>query len=76
MGQWLTFWSHPGIEPTSNPGEREPREAVMVRKVIGTLSNARDANVFARLKRIVGTWRAHGEDPAVKFCRALNRKWT
>jgi len=72
MGSWLTFLRRPGVEPTNNRGERALREAVVVRKIIGTLRNERGANVFARLMSIVGTWRTRGEDPAVKLYNALN----
>jgi transposase len=72
MGSWLTFLRRPGVEPTNNRGERALREAVVVRKIIGTQRNARGANVFARLMSVIGTWRTRGDDPTVKLDNALN----
>jgi transposase len=71
-GSWLTFLRHPGVEPTNNRGERALREAVVVRKIVGTLRNARGAEVFARLMSVIGTWRTQGDDPSVKLYNALN----
>jgi transposase len=72
MGSWLTFLRRPGVEPTNNRGERALREAVVVRKIIGTLRNARGAKVFARLMSVIGTWRTRGEDPSKKLYNSLN----
>jgi transposase len=72
MGSWLTFLRRPGVEPTNNRGERALREAVVVRKIVGTLRNAQGANVFARLMSVIGTWRTRGDDPSVKLYNALN----
>lgn len=69
---WLTFLRRPGVEPTINRGERALREAVVVRKIVGTLRNAKGAAVFARLMTVVGSWRARGEDPAVRLSSALS----
>lgn len=71
-GAWLTFLRRPGVEPTNNRGERALREAVVVRKIVGTLRNAKGAAVFARLMTVLGSWRARGEDPAVRLYTALS----
>jgi len=71
MGSWLTFLRRPGVEPTNNHGERALREAVVIRKIIGTLRNGKGAEVFARLMSVLGTWRAKGRDPAVRLYAAL-----
>jgi len=71
MGAWLTFLRRPGVEPTNNRGERALREAVVIRKIVGTLRNGKGAEVFARLMSVVGTWRAKGEDPAAGLYAAL-----
>lgn len=69
---WLTFLRRPGVEPTNNRGERALREAVVVRKIVGTLRNAKGAAVFARLMTVLGSWRARGEDPTVRLYAALS----
>jgi transposase len=71
MGSWLTFLRRPGIEPTNNRGERALREAVVIRKIIGTLRNGKGAEVFARLMSVIGTWRTKGKDPALRLYAAL-----
>jgi transposase len=70
-GSWVTFLRRPGVEPTNNRGERALREAVVVRKIIGTLRNGRGAEVFARLMSVIGTWRTKGMDPAARLYAAL-----
>jgi transposase len=69
---WLTFLRRPGVEPTNNRGERALREAIVIRKIIGTLRNARGAQVFARLMSVIGTWKLRGENPAAKLYAALS----
>ncbi len=44
----------------------------MIRKIVGTLRNAREAEVFARLMSVLGTWRAKGQDAAAKLYTALS----
>lgn len=68
---WLTFLRQPGVEPTNNRGERALREGVVVRKIVGTLRNARGAEVFSRLLTVMGSWRARGENPADRLYAAL-----
>jgi transposase len=69
---WLTFLRRPGVEATNNRGERALREAVVIRKIIGTLRNGRGAEVFARLMSVLGTWRTKGKDPAARLYAALS----
>ena len=71
-GSWLTFLNRPGVEPTNNRGERALREAVVVRKIVGTLRKAKGAEVFARLLSVLGTWKIRGKDPAAKLYAALS----
>lgn len=68
---WLTFLRQPGVEPTNNRGKRALREGVVVRKIVGTLRNARGAEVFSRLLTVMGSWRARGENPADRLYAAL-----
>jgi hypothetical protein len=41
MAWWLTFLRTPGMEATDNRGERGLKEAIVIRKIVGTLRNER-----------------------------------
>ena len=72
MPWWLTFLKRPGVEPTNNRGERSIREAVVLRKILGTLRNEKGATALARLLSVFGTWRLRGEVPAKNLYAALS----
>jgi transposase len=72
MPYWLTFLKHPGMDATNNRAERGLREAIVIRKIVGTLRNWRGANAFARLLSILGTWKLRGENPAKNLYAALS----
>lgn len=57
---WFTFIDHEGVEPTNNRAERALREAVVIRKIIGTLRSKRGAEAFERLMTVVLTWQNQG----------------
>jgi transposase len=67
MPWWLTFLKHPGMDATNNRGERGLREAIVIRKIIGTLRNWKGAETFARLLSVLGTWKLRGENPATNL---------
>jgi transposase len=69
---WLTFLKHPGMEATNNRAERGLREAIVIRKIIGTLRNWRGAEAFTRMLSVLGTWKLHGENPATKLYAVLS----
>ena len=69
---WLTFLKHPGMEATNNRGERGLREAIVIRKIIGTLRNWKGAEAFARLLSVLGTWKLRGENPSANLYAALS----
>ncbi|MGI0128878.1 MAG: IS66 family transposase, partial [Thermoplasmata archaeon] len=71
-GSWLTFLKRPGVEPTNNRAERSLREAVVIRKIIGTLRNGKGAEALARLLTVLGTWKLRGENPSMKLYAALS----
>ncbi len=73
MEGWLTFLSTPGMEATNNRGERGLREAIVIRKIIGTLRNERGARAFTRLLSVLGTWTLRGEDVTTNLLGALSR---
>ena len=72
MPWWLTFLRHPGVEPTNNRGERSLREAVVIRKIVGTLRNREGAEALSRLLSVIGTWKLRGEDPAKNLYATLS----
>jgi transposase len=69
---WLTFLDHPGMEATNNRAERGLREAIVIRKIIGTLRNWRGAEAFTRMLSVLGTWKLNGENPSTKLYSALS----
>lgn len=69
---WLTFLRHPGVEPTNNRAERSIREAVVIRKIIGTLRNVRGAEALTRLLSVLGTWKLRGESPSANLYAVLS----
>ena len=71
MAGWLTFLEHPGMDATNNRGERGLREAIVIRKIIGTLRNWRGAEAFARLLSVLGTWKLRGENPSARLRAVL-----
>lgn len=72
MPWWLTFLRRSGVESTNNRGERSIREAVVMRKILGTLRNEKGANAFARLLSVFGTWRLRGENASQALYAALS----
>jgi len=73
MPWWLTFLKNRGMDATNNRGERELREAIVIRKIIGTLRNSRGAQAFTRLLSMLGTWGLRGDDLPTKLYGALSR---
>ena len=72
MAGWLTFLEHPGMDATNHRGERGLREAIVIRKIIGTLRNWKGAEAFTRLLSVLGMWKLRGENPATKLCAAVS----
>ena len=73
MGWWLTFLETPGMEATNNRGERGLREAIVIRKIIGTLRNSRGARAFTRLLSVLGSWTLKGQDVVSELQNVLSR---
>jgi len=69
---WLTFLKNPGMDATNNRDERGLREAIVIRKIIGTLRNWTGAEAFARLLSVRGTWKLRGGNPTAKLYAALS----
>ena len=60
------------MEATNNRAERGLREAIVNRKIVGTLHNWRGAEAFARLLSALCTWKLLGENPAQNLYAALS----
>ena len=73
MGWWLTFLANPGMEATNNRAERGLREAIVIRKIIGTLRTKKGAEVFGRILSVLGTWSLRGEEIPAKLHGVLSR---
>ncbi len=69
---WLTFLRHPGVEPTNNRGERSIREAVVIRKIIGTLRNGKGAEALTRLQSVLETWKLRRESTSANLDAVLS----
>ncbi|EQD55365.1 Transposase IS66, partial [mine drainage metagenome] len=69
---WFTFLKHRGMDATNNRGERGLREAIVIRKIVGTLRNWNGAEAFARMLSVLGTWKLHGENPSTKLYAVLS----
>ena len=57
---WFTCIFNPYVEPTNNRAERELREMVIQRKIMGTLRNERGTRIMQILMSVLGTWRLQG----------------
>jgi hypothetical protein len=58
---------HRGVEATNNRTERAQRGAIVIRKIIWTMRNWKGAEAFARLVRMLGTWKLRGKNPVTKL---------
>lgn len=68
----MTFLKRPGVEPTNNRGEPALREAVVIRKIVGTLRNPKGAEMFARLLSVLGTWKLRKRDLGTELRTVLS----
>lgn len=69
---WFTILRYPGVEPTNNRAERSIREAVVIRKIIGTLRNVWGAEALTRLLSVLGAWKLRGESPSANLYAVLS----
>ena len=60
------------MDATNYRGERGLREAIVIRKIIGTLRYWKGAEAFTRLLSVLGTWKLRGENPATKLYAAVS----
>ncbi|VVB68943.1 Encapsulating protein for peroxidase [uncultured archaeon] len=60
LSHWFTSIVHPGVEPTNNRAERALREHVVLRKIVGTLRNGKDALIHESTMTVLATWEQEG----------------
>lgn len=63
IDHWLTCILHPEIEPTNNKAERQLREFVIQRKIIGTLRNEKGTRTTETIMSAIATWKLQGLNP-------------
>jgi transposase len=57
---WFTCVLHPQVEPTNNRAEQGLREAVIQRKITGTLRNEKGTHMMEVLLSCIQTWKLQG----------------
>ncbi len=60
LDYWFTCVLYPYVEPTNNHAERVLREAVVQRKITGTLRNERGTHIMEVLMSCIQTWKLQG----------------
>lgn len=59
---WFTRILHPRIEATNNKAERDLREVVVIKKIIGTLRNEDGASIMENIMSLLATWKLQGKN--------------
>jgi transposase len=54
---WFTFMVVPGLEATNNRAENALREAVVQRKIFGTLRNEKGTRIYGTMMTVITTWK-------------------
>lgn len=57
---WLSYITHPGIEPTNNLAEQSLREPVVVRKIVGCFRNEKGTHIYETITTVLATWKKRG----------------
>lgn len=65
IARWFTCILHPGVPPTNNLAERQLREIVVQRKIIGTLRNEKGTSIMETIMSALMTWQQQGIKPLV-----------
>lgn len=68
---WFTFVINPKVPSTNNIAERELRECVVQRKIIGTLRNEKGTEIFERMMSVTATWKRQGLNPYEMMANCL-----
>ncbi|KXA92825.1 hypothetical protein AKJ64_02095 [candidate division MSBL1 archaeon SCGC-AAA259E17] len=71
MGHWFTYVVEPDVDPTNNQAERDLREPIVIRKIIGTLRNEKGTRIFERVMTMIATWKRQGLNPKDEMLRIV-----
>jgi hypothetical protein len=73
---WFTFVLVEGLEPTNNVAECALREAVVQRKIFGTLRNGKGSKIYESLMTLITTWKQQKLDLHTTMAQKLAEAWT
>ncbi|KXA91544.1 hypothetical protein AKJ57_00925 [candidate division MSBL1 archaeon SCGC-AAA259A05] len=71
MGHWFPYVVEPDVDPTNNQAERDLREPIVIRKIIGTLRNEKGTRIFERVMTMIATWKRQGLNPKDEMLRIV-----
>ncbi|KXA95133.1 transposase, partial [candidate division MSBL1 archaeon SCGC-AAA259E19] len=71
MGHWFPYVVEPDVDPTNNQAERDLREPIVIRKIIGTLRNEKGTRIFERVMTMIATWKRQGLHPKDEMLRIV-----
>lgn len=71
LHQWFTCLLFPGVPPTNNHAERQLREVVVQRKIIGTLRTEKGVTIMETLMSLLMTWKQQSVNPLTALQKAL-----
>ena len=60
LAYFFTRVINPGIKATNNTAERELREQVVIRKIMGTLRNEKGTSIHETIMTMFATWKKQG----------------
>jgi hypothetical protein len=73
---WFTFVLVEGLEPTNNRAENALREAVVQRKIFGTLRNGKGVKIYETLMTLITTWKQQKLDLHSAMAQKIAEAWT
>mgnify|MGYP001600708697 FL=1 len=71
LHKWFTCLLYPGVPPTNNAAERQLREVVVQRKIIGTLRSEKGTTIMERIMSLLMTWQQQNINPLTALQKAL-----
>ncbi|KXB00153.1 hypothetical protein AKJ40_01775 [candidate division MSBL1 archaeon SCGC-AAA259M10] len=71
MGHWFPYVVEPDVDPTNNQAERDLREPIVIRKIIGTLRNEKGTKIFERIMTMLATWKRQGLNPKEEMLKII-----
>jgi hypothetical protein len=75
FNHWFTFVVVPEIEPTNNRAENALREAVVQRKIFGTLRNEKGTRIYETMMTLTATWKQQKLDLYDTMAQKLTEAW-